>query len=679
MINQIFGSGGILSNCFKNYRPRAGQVEIAHLVDTCLKEGKHVLVEGPTGTGKSLATGLPAALHSARTGTCIVYCTANKILQDQLIRQDLPLIKTVIDTFVDEDDEDEKEGFEFGAIKGMSNYLCVNALEEAEEREALPRKLLRALRDFSDSIDVADVADFETNISDAEWSQVSVGPESCLKGDCPIEISDCHIHKARKRVEQSHLIVTNYHLLFIDAELRKQSGGLIGILPHYSVIVMDEAHEIVDIAMDFRGYSISKYSVTRILNLLKRTANDETVRLTQRLTYAFNELQLAINYLANRSSILEEPLKDDYGAISILSDIEKFLKVQIKAMREHLVENKKIARMVQMCQACNKLQHRVSILCYGITYKKNTTEEGYYDLGDGNNIGIFPNEHVFYFEKRKNSDDFDVRCKVLDASEWLYLNIFSEKKAVITSATLSTSGQDLSFMAKQLGLKDKSYSEFVASSPFDGERTLAIIPEENVIHPSNDEFPAYLAKTLYDVLMSLDRGGVLALFTSYKNLNKVKELISLCLPRLYLFVQGDMGKRQIIEGFKKAHEEGRKALILATASFWQGVDIPGEALSIVFIDKIPFCSPEDPVYWYLNKKDPAAFFKYSVPKAAIALKQGVGRLIRSETDYGVVIICDIRLTTKQYGKRLINAVLPSDCFVSSDLKDIPEFFAQFRQ
>ena len=666
VIDAIFDSEGPLSKIFKGYQLRKGQVCMAKAVYATLLDNKTILVEAPTGTGKSLGAGIPAALKSALTGDTVVYCTANKILQDQLSRIDLPVIAQVINSCCD-DPEDE---FHFGLIKGMANYVCQNALEESEESGLLPKKTLRVIQDFVESVPVADRAELESFISDQDWAKVSVGPEYCLGKECPVPIVNCHVNRAKAAVNNCHLIITNYHILFIDAEIRKQTGGLVGLLPPYTTVVMDEAHEVPEIAMSFRGYSISYASINKIRSILQRAINQETSQLLKRLNASFNSLQDNFNYLANRFSILVEPIGQDYGAISALYDTANFFRHQAEMLKAHGGEDdsRRVARLRQLGGSCIELATKVQHVSYGMKDPENSS-------GDGKNVGSFPKDHVFFFERQGQSDKFKLSCKVLDASDWLYKNIFSKKSSVVTSATLSA-GKDLSFLAKRLGLKEGTFEQLIVESPFDGSRMLSIVPEDAPDVNSN-EFPAYLARKLFDILTSVKGKGVLGLFTSYKNLNEVARLVKLCLPNVLLLVQGTLEKRLLIEHFKAAHKKGQNALILATSSFWQGVDIPGQALSVVFIDKIPFYPPDDPVYWYLSQKDPAAFFKEGVPSAIVRLKQAVGRLLRRDDDYGAVVICDHRLDKKVYGKRIKNAILPEDCFTSSSILDIPEFFAQF--
>ncbi len=668
LIDEVFDAEGVLSLLFQSYKSRPGQITMAKTVMACLGDKKHAVIEAPTGTGKSLAAGIPAALHGAAEGSSVIYCTANKVLQEQLYFSDCAIIKKVLDVFTDEGVE-ENDRFQYGLIKGMNNYLCKFALGEAKTNRTVPEDVLNILQDLDETSDVFDRTLLQQDVGDDIWSKVSVGPETCLKDSCSVDKGDCHVYRARKSVKDCHMIVTNYHVLFIDAQIKLASNGEIGLLPEYSFIIMDEAHEVPQIAMDFRGFSISPASINSLKGFLSRASTSQAASISRRMESSFNLLQKKFSEVGRVFSILEEPIGDDFGACTALSDCFKYLRERLAEMRDMVgIDPKRMKRINQLIASCILLEDRVATVCFGRLE---------FEPGNSKALGKFPAEHVFYFEQRPGSEHYKVSCKVLDAAEWLQETVFSRNTVIATSATLSANkSKGLGFIANQLGLQEDQYEGLIVPSPFSGKRALAVVPEGE-FDPDHEEFPAYLAKNLFSLIMNMRRGGILALFTSYRNLREVRRLLHICHPQLNVFTQGQDGRRQIIEKFKQAHDRGEKAIILATASFWQGVDIPGQALSVVFIDKIPFCPPDDPVFWYLNKKDSAAFYRHSISEAIVKLRQGFGRLLRSETDYGAMVIMDRRLHTKNYGKRIQDAVFPEDCWTSTRIEDIPHFFADF--
>lgn len=678
IVEEIFGSDGVLSRLLPEYRPRQGQLDMAQIVYRNLGQNKHCIVEAPTGTGKSLGAGIPAAIWAALEGKIVIYATANKTLQDQLYFKDLPLIKQVIDEYTE---DSEIEEWRFGIIKGFSNYLCLQKYEESKEEKSIGNDRLKIVEDFIESTETGDRADMPIDPGDDVWNKVSTSTDGCYKDKCP-KYDRCFAFKARQQAQSCHFVVTNYHVLFLDRVIRNLTEGKTGLLPYYDAVIMDEVHEVPDIAMSFRGYTYTSGTLNQILGVLRRaTGDNEAKNILNNLEVGHKNLLNRFDEEARRSKIIHEPLGDDYSVSAFLGVAANWFADAANQIdrNEHPTQYWKLKTLQS---SCKKLREIVLTFCYGHVSKEEIQQDPLtlenkkvvrLDFGNKEQIGDFPAEHVFYYEANRRGQH-NIHCKVLDASDWLQNNIFNSKIAICTSATIATGGK-LSFIAHQLGFEDESkYEGAIVGSPFDGKKVLAVIPDGAPL-PSDREFQDYLIDSLHYVVRDIGEGGVMGLFTSYRNLTAVSRGLKKRLKNVQIFVQGEMGKRQIIENFLEEYRKGNKALILATASFWQGVDIPGQALSVVFIDKIPFVTPEDPVYWHLDKEDSAAFIRYAVPKALIALKQGVGRLIRRETDYGVIVLCDKRIQTKSYGKSLLKA-LPEGCFTSNDLSHVIHFLEE---
>lgn len=644
-VKNIIQEGGLLSKRLEGYCPRPGQLALAEAVEAAIAGGHHLLAEAATGTGKSVGYGLPAALHAVVNVDTVVIATANITLQEQLIGKDLPLIAELVEEATGKD-------LNFKLIKGMGNYLCLDKLSEATGEEEWYTDIV----EWAEETETGDKSELEVEYPPAVWGKLSTSSEDCLRDKCKFRDS-CFVYRARDSEEEvTHIVVTNYHMLFTDLVVREATNGHASTLPEYNVLIMDEAHEAKDIAMAFQGFEFTGSKVRWLANRLRGTniegASARADRLLNISEYLFNRLALYQDQ-RRRDAIIREPLGWDEDLVKNLKNNSDFLLNHARSQKPKDDDAKSaLARIEKLGEVFLRRYSELNGVCFGI--------------GDP---PVLPLGMVFYVEKRQKGD-VSLCCKGVEVQQFLRDNLFDQKTAIGTSATLTTNGHFM-FIASELGFEQGDYAALIAPSPFDPQRTLVIIPSSM---PDPRDREAHMQATAETVVYLKEQlgGQIMALFTSYKAMNHAAQFLRRRCPTSYILVQGEMPKSRIIEFFKSTD----KAVILATSSFWQGVDIPGKALSCLIIDKFPFLPPTDPVLKYMEDRlgsdGLSAFFDYSVPKAVISMKQGVGRLIRTETDVGVVVLCDNRIVTKSYGAQFERA-LPYGHYRSNRLSDAKTF------
>lgn len=691
LIQHIFGEGGVLAEKIKGYVPRPGQIEMAEVVARGLSERKHIVAEAPTGTGKSFAAGIPAALYAATEGITVVYVTANIALQEQLDKKDMPFIAELVNEMAQGEDGDRPPVFRTGIIKGMSNYLCLMELEAAKKERTLPEPWDFVIPDWADKTKFGDKSELSDEPPYEIWSKVSTTSDDCLRKRCA-KFKECFVFKNRKRLETAHLIVTNYHLLFIDRMMSQDSEGMASLLPDYDFLILDEAHEAPEIAMDFRGYKIGPGRWARMGKFLNRAAvggDNEAAALREALEKRTQQLTRQYASLGREGSVLEFPIGNDAGLVELLDATVKYASGKRREFEKRIEagggdENEKVlaGHLEATIKATMRAQTDLALASFGVHTVREKDFAGketeYEVVGSAKKLGSFPKNHVYFFETSSKGTT-SLACKVLDTQAFFRRYILDPKVAVFMSATLSAKGS-LSFMTNAIGLVEGEFEEVIVGSPFKGENVLVVVPSRGSFpDPDAVGFQPAVADAISTVFDGMPSGGMMCLFTSYANLRYVAQRVANdpVFKGVPTFVQGEAGKMQIIRGFMKAYEEGQKALVLATGSFWQGVDIPGQALSVVVIDKIPFTPPDDPVMWHMERTSRTAFTRYAVPKAVIALKQGVGRLIRRVDDYGAVVVLDPRTRdpSKAYFKA-IDSAFPAGCLVSEDLEDVATFLQE---
>jgi ATP-dependent DNA helicase DinG len=621
VIDEVFGGEGLLARGNPDYEVRPGQVLMARAVQRAIGEKRHLAVEAPCGIGKTFAYLAPAIFHALESDTRVVVCTANIALQEQIFFKDLPALAKAL-----------RRPFTSALIKGINNYLCLDRFEET--RAELPTVTFdraelahyRRVAAWAGETKTGDVSDLDVEPLDAVWNRVNGVSELCNGAQCRF-YDECFAMDARRKLRGAQIIVTNYHLFF--AHLRVKSFGVDAILPAAPTVICDEAHEMADIARDFFGFRLTPYSINTLVrgaNWLHKGGTADLLRRASR------------DFFSRVRDVPEKRLRKArwVDAGELLEAVGGYMDL-LKAAREATEDE----------EARDKLA------------KFGAAAEGYVET-----LQAFLNPDdpncVYWIDRDDRSARLQAR--VIDVGPVLQEQLFKTTPTVIlTSATLTASG-DFDFLRRETGAAD--LREASVASPFDfREQALLVIPPMRS-GPNDPGFAAEMSASINRILRHL-KGRTLCLFTSYKNLEACADAAEGLGVRILR--QGDAPRSKLLDEFRR--DDG--TALFATSSFWQGVDVPGEALSCLVIDKIPFLNPGDPLLEALQERDPACFSNYSLPKATLDLRQGFGRLIRRKTDRGVVVIFDPRLLTKSYGAQIL-ASLP-DCPMARDLEALEAF------
>ncbi len=619
----------------RNYRRRPGQVQMAAAVSRAIETGEPLFVEGPTGTGKSLAYLVPAAI-AAGHGLRTIIATANTNLQSQLNDKDLPTLVTTMPGWK----------FRHSSLKGVQHYFCELEAETAEAATAFmnPREkeemeqliLLHKTKMWS-----GDKAALVEEPSQRAWSAISTDSYACQGNACPKALS-CWAMRMRMDARTANIVVTNYHMLFSDLLAEGQIFGKVDIL------ICDEAHHMADIAREFFGGMLSVGIIGRAARRFRR--DDEKKMLMTRITDFFDEV--AETYFPHEEgtcTINTELRVDPEPLVLALRTLWKYYDAKAKDTNLHPGA---IAQAVKDRDYVANLGHQALALCYhadktgGVTFVKM----------EGGKCSI-------------QNRQADVRG--------ILGNLFHNRGLhglVFTSATLSD-GRSFEFVKHELGLPHAS--EVIVESPFELDKQMAIFIARDLPAPSGDTRGAHLQQAAYVIadLIVKNRGRCLVLFTSKQALEFTQRVVKQVFEEKKIdqriYVQGTLSKPELVRRFK----EEVASNLFGLASFWEGVDVPGESLSCLIIHKLPFPTPDDPVIKVLEQNwGQDAFNHVSVPRAALALRQGHGRLIRSITDMGVVVFLDPRVVTRPYGKVLLRGLENVPRYDLSDFEKVVRSF-----
>ncbi len=643
--------GGILSQRLPGYEERAAQIEMAELVAQALNQNEHALLEAATGVGKSLAYLLPIV----RSGKVAIVSTANKALQEQLYYKDIPFVQQHV------------RHFEAALVKGVGNYLCIDRIES--ERTGM--QFYAKNRDFMRLVDITNDADssfsgdFETldfQLPADIRSKVCADSDQCAWSKCNW-FGDCYVHKMRLAAERAQLIVVNHTLLLLDAAM---DGFL---LPERDVIVLDEAHHLEEEATRSFTITISPGSITTLLaqHLLKNHSQlSLQEEASRQLGLTWQRLQQIADPGYKGRANLQAPLEEGLKLATAIGDLADSLR---KQRPKDLPEKES--------QLYDKLLKRTQNLAENIRTVFAADR---------------PGKFVYYVERAASSGGHGYQLQVsaapLDITSWLKERLFNKCNVICTSATLATigshsaasepKGPNFSYFRRRTGLdplEAPGVIERILPLTFDyASKALLYLPRHlpaPAYGPGTDDYTLALAREMYS-LVKKSQGRAFLLFSSKRMLEQSYELMA---PHLDypLLRQGDMSRLELTRRFRS--EKG--AVLFGLKSFWEGVDIAGEALSMVVIDKLPFDPPDDPVHEARVAQMKAAgenwFGAYVLPQAVLRLKQGLGRLLRSREDRGVMAILDTRLHSKGYGKMVLDALPPARR--TSSIKDVERFFS----
>ncbi|HET6430718.1 ATP-dependent DNA helicase [Dyella sp.] len=619
-VGALLGADGPFAAELPNFAPRAAQQSMARAVAHAIDERETLIAEAGTGTGKTFAYLVPALLSGAR----VIVSTGTKALQDQLFFRDLPRVRSVLGSRV-----------KTALLKGRANYLCLYRLDQTVREGATFERTqaaqLAAVRMWStrtrhgDRMELAEVPE-ESSL----WPRVTSTPENCLGVECPF-YDDCHVVKARREALEADVVVVNHHLLFADLALKQEGFG--EILPGAQAFILDEAHQVPELAGQFFSQSVS----ARQLGDLGRDALAECTGVTG-----------AIGLLLEPIEALHEALRQLRAAMDALPARGAFHELEQRAaVREGLHElGELVAALADLLGSQAERSRGLSNVyerALALSERLERIVEGQAGEARGHDVRwyeLFPR-------------GFALHATPLDlAAPLRAMRERTQAAWIHTSATLSVGG-DFTHFARQLGLDDPQ--TLTLDSPFDYARQALCYLPPGLPDPGARDYTDRVLDAVLPVLQA-SHGRAFLLFTSHRALRRAAELLRSRVP-WPLFVQGDAPRHRLLEDFRGSGH----GVLLGAASFWEGVDVAGEALSVVVIDKLPFAAPDDPVLTArldaLEQAGINPFMGWQVPSAAIALKQGAGRLIRDVRDRGVLVLCDPRLTSKGYG-RLFLASLP---------------------
>jgi ATP-dependent DNA helicase DinG len=621
-LDELFAAAGPLARSLPGYAPRAEQLAMAEHVAAALEGRETLVVEAGTGTGKTFAYLVPALVSGRR----VIVSTGTRALQDQLFHRDLPAVAGALGRPV-----------RVALLKGRSNYLCRHRLELAEQQayaRGLRREIATALpkvRAWSHVTKRGDIAELAgLGESDPVWPWVTSTRENCLGSECPV-FESCHVLAARREAQAADIVVVNHYLLMADLVLKEEGFG--DLLPGADAIVIDEAHQLPDVAAQFLGYSVS----TRQLSAIVKDVSGELLLAQQMGTgvdAALTGLDAQVAAVIAATSGAEARVEHAQWSERLIEALQG-----LAARAEELAGA--LAPLADAGHgAFSRLRDRLD---EGTTRLRALTAEEF----EG---GV----------RWAETSARNVSCHYapVDVAEQLGALLAAQPGAwVLTSATLAV-GDDFSHFKRRSGLARAESVRF--ESPFDFAAQALLYLPKGLGEPNAAGHTRAVVQAALPVLEA-SGGRAFLLFTSHRALREAADELRFAWgndPPVPVLVQGDGSRDQLLRHFREAGN----AVLLGTGSFWEGVDVKGSALSVVIIDKLPFAAPDDPLLKArldaIRAQGGNPFFDEQVPQAVIALKQGVGRLIRDQDDFGVVAICDTRLVTKGYGRAFIQSLPP---------------------
>lgn len=635
-MEEIFGPNGLLAQSLNSYEDRPEQRQMAQAVERALKKEHFLIVEAGTGTGKTLAYLIPAI----QSGKRVVISTGTKTLQEQIFFKDIPFLQ-------------EKLGFIFKAsfMKGRGNYLCLRRYKLFNRQPML--KILGegayypVIKKWAARTRTGDRAELIDLPEDLElWKEFCSTSETCLGQKCE-HFKECFITRMRQEAAAADVIIVNHHLFFADLALRQKGYG--EVLPRYEVVIFDEAHQLEEVATQYFGTMVSNFRLEELARDIRREIiggrkqHGELIKISEELMAAEEKF---FNFFRNGET--KYRLQKEHFQGEARESAQKII-ANLSSLHAHIEGMKEAPEGLQaISRRANDLKEELLGVC-------ELAEERQVYWCEVRGRGVF-----------LHTSPIEIAGEL---KEYLYQRV---PTVIFTSATLSARG-NFHFFKTRLGLADldnQGLEELMLTSSFDMSRQALLYLPRNLPDPNDPAFVHQAAEEIYGILMKT-KGRAFILFTSIKNMEETYKILRSRLP-FTCFLQGERPKSALIQNFK----EDIHSVLFATASFWEGVDVKGEALSCVIVDRLPFSWPNDPITEARLEKIASSgkspFWEYQVPQAIILLRQGLGRLVRTRQDRGLLAILDPRLWTKNYGRAFLES-LPS-CPVVHEQKAISEFF-----
>ncbi|MGH9468056.1 MAG: ATP-dependent DNA helicase [Terriglobales bacterium] len=629
---EFFGRGGLLQSAHPGYEQRPGQLDMAREVASALSERRHLFIEAGTGTGKTLAYLLPVLMSGRR----VLISTGTRNLQEQLVRNDIPLLAKALGRELD-----------VVAVKGRQNYACKHKIRDLEAQPALLEleelEQYRRIRAWEAQTEVGDRAELDfLPENTALWGRLSARRETCTGSKCPL-YEECFLTRLRQRASAADLVVVNHHLFFADLVLKGQD--LPGVLPPYEAVIFDEAHEVESAAVQYFGISVSNLQ-------LEELARDvaQTLRGAGAASADFDDRM-------ERMRIAAQKL---------------FLRLGSKEGRTPLQNREQF--LIEQADVYDEFMHAVGYLEESLAAIEDKPEEVHnciQRLGMARKHTAYimesDEEEVVYWVERRGRGVYLQASAIAVGGRIRELLFEPTDTVILTSATLAV-GDKFDYVRERLGAEHAR--ECIVASPFQYERQALLYVAEHVPPPTAVEFTAQATEEIVK-LVEASRGRAFVLCTSVRQMEAFARGLE-GRTEYPLLVQGSEPRHLLLERFRAT----AGAVLVATSSFWQGVDVPGEQLSLVIIDRLPFASPADPVVAArieaMRREGRNPFGEFQVPEAVLALKQGFGRLIRSRRDRGVLALLDSRVATKAYGKVFLDSLPPFPR--TAKIEDVASFF-----
>jgi ATP-dependent DNA helicase DinG len=657
-MQSIFGPEGLIARTHPEYEHRPGQIAMAEAVLRAFEEKRHLIVEAGTGTGKTLAYLVPAIAAACGSGARIVISTGTKNLQEQLMDKDIPFLQETLPA-----------RFRAAVMKGRNNYACLHRIKRAESMPFLEG--LEQIDQFdevfrwvtqTESGDRAELSNLPENLP--FWRHIDARSETCLGQKCP-DFDPCFITRMRQRATDADVIVVNHHLFFADLALRNGAYG--AVLPDYAAVILDEAHQIEDVASEYFGTGVSNYQIDDLLRdvgYLKvedRESQKELTRVSARIQRFADLFWISFHEgrgLDGRFTLTKRQLAQ---VDNLRSGADEDEEPQMNNLRSN-------DAYVALDNVLHRLETTLAILKDAEADADNLLRRTRQLRFDLNFIFKAEDKQFVYWIERRGRGVF-LRASPIDVSGFLQDRLFDKVPTVVlTSATLSSAG-NFRFIRDRLGLDEGE--EMIAESIFDFANQAVLYLPAKMPDPRASQWGAAAAEEAIKIV-NATRGRAFVLCTSFAGMNEMFERVASQIDYPCL-VQGSAAKGELLKRFRSTPN----AVLFATSSFWQGVDVRGQQLSCVIIDKLPFAVPSDPIVAarqrHIEDQGGSSFYEYSVPQAIISLKQGLGRLIRSTTDRGVLAVLDPRLRTKMYGQSFLKSLPP--CRITSNVDDLERFCA----